>query len=79
MHALSLPDSFYSTDIILETHTAYLHGLIKLVSNSRWISSFIHGSKSRRNVMGFCLKGLKLDLIGSRCSTISQLNPDISV
>jgi hypothetical protein len=46
MHALSLPNSFYSTDTILETHTAYLHGLIKLASSSQWISSFIHGSKS---------------------------------
>jgi hypothetical protein len=34
MHTLSLPDSFFSTDTILETHYAYLHGLIKLAFSS---------------------------------------------
>jgi hypothetical protein len=79
MHTLSLPDSFFYTDTILETHSAYLQGLIKLASKSRWILSFIRGSKSERNDLGFCLKGLKPDLIGSRCSTISRLNLGISV
>jgi hypothetical protein len=35
MHTLSLPDSFFSTGTILETHSSYLQGLIKLVSSSR--------------------------------------------
>jgi hypothetical protein len=78
MHTLSLPNSF-STGTILETHSAYLQGLIKLASSSLWISSLIHGRRSRRNVLAFCLKGLKPDLIGSQCSAISRLNPGISV
>jgi hypothetical protein len=79
MHTLSLPDSFFSTGTILETHFAYLQGLIKLASKSRRISFFIRGSKSGRNDLGSCLKDLKSDLIGSQCSTISRLNPGISV
>jgi hypothetical protein len=35
MHTLSLPDSFFSTGTILETHSAYLQGLIKLASISQ--------------------------------------------
>jgi hypothetical protein len=50
----------------LETHAAYLQGLIKLSSKSQWIPSFIRGSKSGRNDLGLCLKGLKPDLIRSR-------------
>jgi hypothetical protein len=34
MDTLSLPNSFLSTDTILETHSAYLQGLIKLASKS---------------------------------------------
>jgi hypothetical protein len=75
MHTLSLSNSFFSTDTILETHSAYLQGLIKLASSSRRISSFIRGRRSGRNVIAFCLKGLKPDLMGSRCSAISRLNP----
>jgi hypothetical protein len=78
MHTLSLPDSF-STDTILETHSAYLQGLIKSASSSRWISSLIRGRRFGRNILAFCLKGLKPDLMDSRCSTISRLNPGISV
>jgi hypothetical protein len=71
--------SFFSTGTILETHSAYLQGLIKLASSSRWILSLICGRRSGRNVIALCLKGLKLDLMGSRCSTISRLNPGILV
>jgi hypothetical protein len=35
MHTLSLTDSFFSIGTILETHSAYLQGLIKLASSSR--------------------------------------------
>jgi hypothetical protein len=35
MHTPSLPDSFFSTGIILETHSMYLQGLIKLASSSQ--------------------------------------------
>jgi hypothetical protein len=79
MHTLSLLDSFFSSDIILETHSTYLQDLIKLASSSQWILSFIRESKSGQNDLGYCLKALKPDLIGSRCSTISRLNPCISV
>jgi hypothetical protein len=63
MHTLSLPDSFFSTSTILDTHPVYLQGLIKLASKSQCISFFIRGSKSGRNDLGFCLKGLKPDLM----------------
>ena len=70
---------FLTTGTILANQSTYLAIMMKSHFNSLSISSLIFDWICGANLLGICFTGFLLGQIGNLSSTISRLNPGISL